>query len=339
MSDSEKTVRVEVPATTANLGPGFDCMGAALSLFNTFEVRFAREPEVVIHGEYAEGLPSNTDNLVYHTTASVLERLGVRKPLAIRSECNIPPARGLGSSASCVVGGILAANELLGRPLNINDLLGLAAQMEGHPDNVVPAILGGLTFAAMDGEAVLCKRLDLPPGIVFAVAIPDFHLSTKAAREALPSKVPVKDATFNLARAAMMAVCFAQGDLPMLNILCQDRLHQPYRARLIPGLMEMLNGARHHGALACYLSGAGPSVACLVKEEAAAAVGDFMVSVFESHGIRAQRRMLKPYAGGASVLVIQPRQDLVPPLQTRAWTCYHRRCACGMRRKTRGEVA
>jgi len=308
MSDSEKTVdktvRVEVPATTANLGPGFDCMGAALALYNTFEARFAPEPEVTVHGEYAEGLPSNPDNLVYRTAASVLERFGVRRPLAIRSECNIPPARGLGSSASCVVGGILAANELLGRPLNIAEILGLAARMEGHPDNVAPAILGGLTFAAMDGERVLHKRLELPSGTVFAVAIPDFQLSTRMARKVLPAKVPVKDATFNLARAAMMAVSLVQGDLPMLNILCQDRLHQPYRAKLIPGLTEMLSGAARHGALACYLSGAGPSVACLAKEEAADAVGNFMVSVFESHGIRAQHRTLKPCSSGATVVVM-----------------------------------
>lgn len=304
MSESEKTVRVEVPATTANLGPGFDCMGAAVSLFNTFEVHFAQEPEVVVLGEYAEGLPSTPENLVYRIAASVLERFGVRRPLAVRSECNIPPARGLGSSASCVVGGILAANELLGKPLDSDRLLRLAASMEGHPDNIVPAILGGLTFAAMEGDTVLHKRMDLPPGVVFAVAIPGFQLSTKAAREVLPSEVPVKDATFNLSRAAMMAVCFAQGDLSMLNVLCKDRLHQPYRAKLIPGFAEILNGAYDHGALACYLSGAGPSVACLVKDDAARAVGEYMVSVFERHGIGASWRALEPCSSGARILVI-----------------------------------
>lgn len=298
----QRLVRVEVPATTANMGPGFDCMGAALSLSNSVEARFAREPEIVLEGEYARGIRRDSDNLVYRAAASVLERCGVRDPLRIRIDCRVPPARGLGSSAASIVGGMFAANALLDAPLSLDDLLKMASLMEGHPDNVVPAVLGGLTLAAMDGDVLLYKRMDLPPGLVVVVAIPDFQLSTAAARCVVPSTVPMRDATFNLARAAMMAVCLSEGDLSMLSSLCRDRLHQPYRSKLVPGLEQMVDGVAAYGALACYLSGAGPSVACLTAEDRADEVGGFLVDVFARHGIGSERRTLYPCADGVKVL-------------------------------------
>lgn len=260
-------VRVQVPATTANLGPGFDTLGLALSLFNQVEMEETGNPgELVIEieGEGAASIPANRDNVTFLAAQEVFKAAGCFPAgLRLRLLNRIPAARGLGSSAAARVGGLLAANALLGEPLSREQLLTLAVRLEGHPDNVAPALLGGLVVASIQEGKVRHRRIEIPDGLTAVLVIPDFELATRAAVAALPELVPVKDAVFNLGQACLLVAGFLTGDWELVGQSMQDRLHQPYRLPLIPGLNEVLAAARQQGALGAALSGSGPAVLAL----------------------------------------------------------------------------
>lgn len=260
-------VRIRIPASTANLGSGFDCLGAALSLYNYVTAEEWDGCEILSLDGSA--VPPGDDNLVYKSAKRVFELCG--KPffgLRIGEENNIPMARGLGSSSACIVGGLCAGNELLGRPLSRDELLGAAAELEGHPDNVSPALLGGFTVSVMDGKAVRYVRHELPENLVFAAFVPDFELRTADARSALPKEVPMADAVFDLSRAALMTASICDGKYENLRAAADDRLHQPYRLPLIPGAEELIAGAYENGALAAFISGAGSTVMAIYQNSA-----------------------------------------------------------------------
>lgn len=254
-------VRVRVPATTANLGPGFDCLGLALDWWNTIQVeRIPRGLEVECHCEGME-LPCDDQNLVIRSMQDVYRRARRKlPPLRVRIDCDVPVGRGLGSSASAIVGGVVAANVLLGEPFSKQELLEFATGLEGHPDNVAPALLGGLVIAIADRRALKTLRISVPRNLECILFIPTKPLSTKVARNVLPREVPREDAIFNVGRAALWMAALHTRQWDWLDLATGDRLHQPYRSKLVHGMDALFDAARRAGARGVALSGAGPSV-------------------------------------------------------------------------------
>ncbi len=263
MIDAKVTVRV--PATSANIGAGFDTLGMALSMANTVEMQEADG----CHITSADGmqLPAGPQNLVYRSAKAIYKQCGVPfSGLSIVQHSPIPLTRGLGSSSACIVAGMVGANALLKHPLSKADILSIAAKIEGHPDNVAPALLGGLVASCMQDGKVYSVKKEISPMLEFGVFIPDFHLSTEKARAALPSTVSRGDAVFNLSRAVLCQAALCEGRLDLLEAACDDALHQQYRLPLIPGGAEVFALARKAGALATFVSGAGPSVLAVVEK-------------------------------------------------------------------------
>lgn len=254
-------VKVRVPATSANLGPGFDCLGLALNLYNRLEAHEEEGLRIDIEGEGAGFLPADAANLAYQAMKRAYEAAGRKCPgLFIRQVNAIPLSSGLGSSAAAIVGGLVAANALMGGPLDKMELLRIACEMEGHPDNATPCLLGGLTAAVMEGGEVQYART-LPHGrFGFAAMVPQFELSTKKARSVLPESYARADAVQNIGRAVLMYAALEQGRAELLRTASRDRIHQPYRKALIPGWDDASACAVDAGALAVFLSGAGPAV-------------------------------------------------------------------------------
>ena len=254
---------ITVPASSANLGAGFDALGLALTLYN--RVWMEEADGCLIESADDAPIPLDETNMVYHTARLLYSRCGRPfRGLHIRQENRIPMTRGLGSSSACLVAGLLGANTLLGSPLSMGDLCDLAAELEGHPDNVAPALLGGLVTSVMDGGRVHTVSVPVAEGIRFAVFIPDFELRTDVARAALPETVSRADAVYNLSRAALMTASLCSGSLENLRVAVQDRLHQPYRFPMIPGAEQIFYTAYDLGAYAVAVSGAGPSILAVV---------------------------------------------------------------------------
>lgn len=262
-------VRVRVPATSANLGPGFDALGLALALFNEVVLEPAEAVAVRIEGEGADWLDRGPGNLVVRGARAVYERVG-RQFAGLTVTCvnRIPPGRGLGSSAAAWLSGIVGANALLGEPLDREALLDLAASQEGHPDNVAAAFLGGLTVACWSDGRVVAVSLPVPPEIRWVVLIPELEGSTAEARAVLPPSVPRADAVFNVQRVSLFLGGLQAGRPDLLAVAMNDRLHQPYRLGLFPWMEAVAAAAREAGALGCVLSGAGPSLLAAVRHSA-----------------------------------------------------------------------
>lgn len=263
-----KKARVRVPASTANLGPGFDVLGLALKLHNVIEVEEAQEGfELRVKGEGKEALENQGPrNLACRAAQAAFEHLGYRpKGFRFRLENRIPLKRGLGSSGTAVLGGIAGAAKIAGAELSPEEILNLAVKFEGHPDNVTPSLIGGFTASALVEGKVLYARLPFPETLKAVAVIPNLEIPTKRAREALPEQVPLKDAVFNLSRLALMMAGLLTDRLDLLAEGTKDRLHQPYRAALLPGMLEVMEEGLKAGALACFLSGAGSTIMAFVK--------------------------------------------------------------------------
>lgn len=293
---------VRVPATTANLGPGFDTLGMALELYDEILVEEAASPEIVVSGEGEATIPRGPENIAYRAARMVFQQTGRPEiTLRLRMHNNIPVARGLGSSAAALVGGLIGANTLLGSPLNQAQLIKLATAMEGHPDNVAPAILGGLVVSVKDKNQVYCQRLEPPPGLSTVVAIPQFTLSTRASRSVLPANIPFGDAVFNVSRVGMLIAAVQAGNLELMGKMMIDKLHQPYRMPLVPGIGEVFTAAKEAGALAVTLSGSGPTVIAFchgIQPE----VGTAMAVAFARHGVKAITKELSPNLKGTIIM-------------------------------------
>lgn len=255
-------LKLRVPATTANLGPGFDCLGLALDWWNKIEIEtIARGLIVECDCPPGVDIPRTRDNLVVYGMDAVY-RLAKRKrpPLRIHITTHIPIARGLGSSSAAIVGGMLAANTLLDDWFSRDELVTLATRIEGHPDNVAPALLGGLMVAAMEGARVTVARFPVPRELRCVLFIPDTTLLTKKARGILPKRIPRADAIYNASRVALWIAALRERRWEWLGAATQDRLHQPYRAQLVPGMFALFDAAKDAGARGAALSGAGPSI-------------------------------------------------------------------------------
>ena len=292
--NANNSIRVAAPATTANLGPGYDCLGMALDLWNTIEVAPrppGQPPEVSVAGEGAGELESGPGNLVYRSMEFLYRELGrPMPPLRLRCDNGIPLARGLGSSAAAIAGGLAAANALSNAQFAPRDLLEMAATIEGHPDNVAAAVLGGLQLVVTDVQSAGAQAaggpdtgdgaagapttgistlytapINIPAGLHAVLFIPETRIATEAARAALPRQLPMADAVHNIARAALLVAGMSTNHLEYLSIATQDRLHQPYRQPLFPAMKLLMKAAMDAGALGAFLSGSGSTVLALTR--------------------------------------------------------------------------
>ena len=259
-------IKVSVPATSANIGSGFDALGLAVTLYNT--VTFEESEVLDISSADGTRIPRGESNLVYRSAKGLFEKVGKQiPPLKITQTNPIPMARGLGSSSACIIAGLLGANRMLGDVLNTQELLTLATAIEGHPDNVAPAMLGGFVTSVIDEGQVYSVKKDIDPELAFAAFVPDFRLLTSKARAALPAMVSHKDAVYNLSRAALATAAFCEGNYALLGVATKDVLHQKYRLPLIEGGDDIFELAQDLGAQAVYISGAGPTIMAVVHKD------------------------------------------------------------------------
>lgn len=280
-------ISLRVPATTANLGPGYDLIGAALNLYNRFSFEPNDAYRLQVSGPRAAEcrFTLGPESLVRQGFERVYAECGQPAPaFALSQEVHVPPARGLGSSSTAIVAGLLAANHWLGSPLGPQDLLRLATALEGHPDNVAPALLGGCVLNFPGGAWI---QLPVPEQLHWVVCIPAFELETATARAVVPAQIAKADAIANMAYLAALVAGLSRKDPHLLRIGLQDRLHQPYRQALVPGMPEVMAAATAAGALGCVLSGAGPTLLAL-SESPPDALGSAMVSAWAQAGITAE---------------------------------------------------
>jgi len=282
--DERRWTRLRVPASSANLGPGFDAIGLALSLYLECRFRPSDDLKIRVEGRDAAQIPLGPDNLIWQTALAVAQDVSESMPpieLEIRNE--IPVGKGLGSSAAALTAGVVIADCVLGLGWKAPRILDEAARIEGHPDNVAACVLGSIVAAAIDeGGCTRAVRLELPQRFAVAVVVPDFDLPTSKARAVLPETYPRQDAIFNLQRAALLIAALATGAPAAFPAALEDRLHQPYRAPLVPGLEEILK-LRAPGLLGCALSGAGPSV-LVFYERGREEVCNLVRQIFALHG-------------------------------------------------------
>lgn len=258
--------KVSIPATTTNLGPGFDCLGMSVELYNYISVEINDVLEIVVPDCDKGIIPADETNLVVQAMQKVYDY--AQKdfiPVKLIQENNIPYARGLGSSAACIVGGILATNKLLKNQLSFDEMLNIAVSMDGHPDNVLPAFTGGLTAATVHDDIVDFVQMMPHEKYKFVFIIPDFHLKTSDARKVLPKEYSFRDAVRSVGKAVVLTTSLVNGMEKNLKSSCDDLLHQPYRKTLIPNFDDIKEKAYALGAHGFYLSGAGPTMGCIIS--------------------------------------------------------------------------
>lgn len=294
-------VRVRVPATTANFGPAFDVIGIALALYNEVEVEPAESTEVEITGEGEGTLAATSSNLVARAADAVAGAAHRRTGFHIRCRNRIPLARGLGSSAAAIVGGLVAANAALGNPLPPEALLDLAWKMEGHPDNVAAALFGAVVLVDASEGRINWTRIMPKWDAVIVVAVPEFGVATAEARTVLPTRVPLRDAVSNIGHTAHLVTAMLTGQVDLLRTALGDALHQPYRRVLVPGMDGVFESASEAGAYGAVLSGSGPSIVAVAPEAQAHGVGQAMVEAFARAGQRAKHVVMTIDESGAVV--------------------------------------
>ncbi len=260
-------LEVIVPATSANIGPGYDCLGIALNLYNKFYFEEIYEGIII---EQSESEFINKDNLVYKSMQYFFDKIKpkyIPKGIKIKIIDEIPICRGLGSSATCIVAGLIGANHLSKSNLNKDEILKLATEIEGHPDNVAPAIYGNMIISFLENEIIYHDVIKVPKNLNFCTFIPDFELSTQKAREVLPKTISHKDGVFNVSRAVLLVSSFMNNNLDFLKVSCQDKFHQDYRSSLINNYDDIVNHSNNLNCLATFLSGAGPTIISLVCDD------------------------------------------------------------------------
>lgn len=258
-------IRVRVPATSANVGPGFDTLGMALKLYNIYQFRKTGQSITFIGVDEAY---NNEDNIIAQAVKATFKYAGVELfGMEITVESEIPVSRGLGSSAACIIGGIMGAAGMLGKPLNRKEILKIALGIEGHPDNITPALVGGMTIATVIGEDIEYMKLDIVDQYAYQAFIPPFKTSTEEARRILPDMVPMGDAVFNVSRSSLLIASLISGKQQFLSMALQDRLHQSYRSSLITGYDDLVVYMEGQGLLGHFISGAGPTVIGMTEKD------------------------------------------------------------------------
>lgn len=295
-----------VPATSANVGPGFDCLGTALTLYNEFKFTPLEESRVFINvtGPEAEKVSTDENNLLYQAFMEFYRHLKQKPPsVKIEIKLGIPLARGLGSSATAILGGLLGANILAGKPLSRKQLMELAIAIEGHPDNVVPALLGGCQLTATNDKRKEVCDIPWHQEVIPVIAIPDFELSTSEARKVLPTQVEHRDAIFNTAHLGLLLRGLETGNHEWLEAALQDKLHQPFRKSLIKGYDNVYSAAVSAGAYGMVISGAGPTLLALTDTLHSEGVEIAMAKAWQQQGIKAVTHSLQVDNQGARNLI------------------------------------
>jgi homoserine kinase len=299
-------VTVNVPATTANIGVGFDCLGAALTMANEFQflvVDTDTKLKIIVEGEEADKVGLGENNLIYRSLVQFYQHIQQTPPhLEITIKLGVPLSRGLGSSATAIVGGLLGANSLAGNPLSQAEIMHMAIAIEGHPDNVVPALLGNCLLSVEDGGEWQITPIPWHQNIMPIVAIPNFELSTREAREVLPSEYSRSDAIFNISRMGLLIRGLETNNPSWLKTALADKLHQPYRQKLITGYQQVEKAALAAGAYGLVISGAGPTLLALANPERVEQVVKSMKSTWSGMGIQSQVRSLAINRSGAKVI-------------------------------------
>jgi homoserine kinase len=289
-------MKIIVPASTSNLGAGFDTFGLALTLYNTFEVFESDAFEIEVYGEGADKLPTGIENLFLQSYIRSCQELGVPdKPIKVVQNNEVPLGRGLGSSATAIVGGIAAAVGLNNLKISKGEMVELAMLFESHPDNIVPATVGGFTVSAVDESdprKVYFEKLPFPEELKVLVLIPEYEIITEEARKVLPSMVSLKDAIFNLQRASLMVAALINRDFEKLRVAAEDKLHQPYRSPLLKGFEAFKEEAYKLGADAVFVSGSGSTLAVFTRRNEDE-IGAFGVKLYKELGIPARFKVLK----------------------------------------------
>lgn len=296
-------IHIKIPATSANMGPGFDSIGVALELYNHLWVEAIPQGlKIEVKRKQEIEIPVDESNLIYQTMKYFYDQKGLEMPgVHLIQEDYIPMVRGLGSSAACIVGGLIAANELAGRPCDKEELAQMAAKLEGHPDNSNPAIFGSMVVGALDEEKMMHVRLALPEDLVFATMVPSFPVSTAKARGVLPDGYSRGEVVFNVSRGALLVASIMSGKLENLSMAMEDKIHQPYRSQLIPNMDEIFQKAKTFGALASYLSGAGSTLMAMVKKEQSEQFQKHMSAYLNTLPDHWQLTLLKADLEGAKV--------------------------------------
>jgi homoserine kinase len=297
----QSSLCIQIPATTANLGPGFDCLGMALSLYNEIELNeIDAGIEISLEGEGANELLRDERNLIVQSMQRVFDQVNFdRHGLRIRATNRIPLMGGLGSSSAAIVGGLVAANALCGERLSRDELLALAVEIEGHPDNVAPALLGGLVIAADDAHGPIVSQINVP-AMQVVVVTPDLRVSTDGARRILPQTISRADAVFNIGRAALVVQALQKGDFDLLGRVLDDRLHQPFRKQLIVGYDDVVAAGKSAGAAAIAISGSGPSLIAFALDRHQV-IAQAMRQAFAAHRLESRAWVLDVDRAGARV--------------------------------------
>lgn len=322
MATSNSAVTAIIPASTTNLGPGFDVLGVAVSLYSQVSLQeTAGITEVICLGQDSDKLLSDTSNVAYQAADLIFAKVGYQPDgLRLTLQNGIPAIRGLGGSGTAILGGLLAANAMCGQkfgqpPFSLQEILAFATEIEGHPDNVAASLLGGFVVSATaevqnvntvgEIEAVMTVKtvkITPPDELRLIIAVPDFTLATKVARSVLPESVDLSAAVFNMSRSSLLVAAMATGDLDLLPVSMEDRLHQPYRAKLIPGFEEVSRSALEAGALSIALSGAGPTIVAYTRASAPTQqIADQMALAFQQNGLACQTQILTVDTEGAKV--------------------------------------
>ncbi|MCM1265251.1 MAG: homoserine kinase [Candidatus Gastranaerophilales bacterium] len=309
-------VSVKVPATSANIGPGFDCLGMALPIYNTVtidetvlpgtgvEINILSEEENV-DNLIIDHIPKDENSVVYKAVELLYNSIGqTPSELKINIQTSIPVTRGLGSSAAVIVGALIAANKLLGNPADESALLSIATEIEGHPDNVTPAIVGGLVISSLENDgSIAYRKLHWPEEWAITVCIPDVELATEISRSVIPSEVPLQDAIFNIKRMAMFVEAVNTTDAELMKLALMDKLHQPYREKLVPGLKELTEAFKHEDdVLGCVLSGAGSSMLVISKNNVIDKVTSTINEVMSNLNVKADVKTVKIEENGATII-------------------------------------
>lgn len=293
-------IKLRVPATSANLGPGFDCLGLAVNIWNEVTFENAERLSYQVTGEGAEKLNKGTRNLLTKAYTLIHEVCGQKMDgVKISAHNGIFMSSGLGSSAAAIIAGVFGANEMLGKPFDEMDLLKLATDMEGHPDNAAPALFGGLVISVMTREEIITRRYEIPE-LTMVIVKPIIDWPTRIARAVLPKSVSRADAVYNIGRTALVVDALQNGDLDLLQKVMDDRIHQPYRLKHISGGMAAYKVAKRFGAAA--LSGAGPSIINFVQPENAEKAKKEVAAVFEERRIETRSIITTPSKMGVHLL-------------------------------------
>ena len=306
-------VSVKVPATSANLGPGFDCFGLALPVYNTITIEELVDPNEgiqinVFSDEFDVNefhIPTDSSNIVYKAVDLLFTYIGqTPHSMRINIYSEIPLARGFGSSASVIVGGLIATNELLGNPADKKTLLSIATEIEGHPDNIAPAMLGGFVLSAVETDgSVTTSKLDWPENWKITMCVPDFELPTSISRSVLPEMVSLKDAAYNARRTAMMMEAIHSGNSELLKLGMQDKLHQQYRTKLVPGLDEIIKNLKHKdNVLGTALSGAGPGIIVITEGADTDEVKSIIKDTWSEYSVNVEMKTVNAEMHGAKLL-------------------------------------